>query len=104
MIKHKGRLDIRPEWQPAIVGWQRFVAARPDLNLKGNQNGLTWFIRKHRVSAVQAGVICKINGMWICDVENFPVFIFDALLESFSSTSVLSPANHKSLLGDKNGA
>jgi hypothetical protein len=79
-MKHNLNLKVRPEWQPAIIGWRRFVAARPDLHLTSGHNGLNWFIRNHRQRALQSGVMCKINGMWLCHVEKFPAFAFDAML------------------------
>ena len=71
---------IRPEWQPAIVGWRSFVAARPDLQLKANYNGLTWFIRRNREEVLRSGVLRKVNGLWLCDMTRFPTFVFDTLL------------------------
>lgn len=103
MTKHKLNVKVRPEWRPAIIGWRRFVAARPDLHLTDGPNGLNWFIRNHRRKALLSGVMCKINGMWLCDVEKFPAFAFDSMLEA--SASVANAAvNHKgSLEGGCNG-
>lgn len=70
MMKHNLNLKVRPEWQPAIVGWRRFVAARPDLHLTSGHNGLNWFIRNHRRKALQSGVMC--NGMWLPVCQHKP--------------------------------
>jgi hypothetical protein len=101
MNDFKKLIDIRPEWQPAIVGWRRFVAARPDLHLTPNYNGLNWFVRKHRQSALQAGVMRKVNGMWMCNLESFPCFAFDALLEIQKVSYAVKNAANESLEGDK---
>ncbi len=71
---------VRPEWQPAIVGWKMLVASRPDLGLKSNQNALRWFLRHHGATFAQSDVIRKVNGSWFCDTRRFPECVFDALL------------------------
>lgn len=103
MTKHKSNVKVRPEWQPAIIGWRCFVAARPDLQLTSGHNGLNWFIRNHRKKALRSGVMCKINGMWLCDVEKFPAFAFDSMLEASASVVNAAPNLKGSLEGSGNG-
>lgn len=70
----------RPEWQKLSIGWQIFVESRPELQLKANRNASGWFVKKHKHSLVEKGVMRRINKSWMVNTEKFPEVAFDALL------------------------